>query len=289
MRLGEPQVIVTTTPRPIDLIRNLKKDLHTSVTGPRSTFENAGNLPASFLDDLLFRYAGTRLGRQELEAELLDEVPGAYWTHAALDAHRVKVVPELMRIEIGVDPSGARNGENDSHDEQGIVVAGRSVDGHAYVLEDASCQLSPHGWGRRVIELYQKWDADMIVAEENFGGAMVEDTIRTAADDMGQHIVYQPVKASRGKVARAEPISALHEQGKVHHLGMWGALEDQLCSFTPAGYVGSRSPDRADALVWVLSSLMLGPQAASYRGVKDIFVPRKTQSGRPVEPMYRRR
>jgi phage terminase large subunit-like protein len=206
-----------------------------------------------------------------------------------LDALRVKHAPEMKRKVIGVEPSGAREGQDSSHDEQGIVVGGVGVDDHGYVLEDASCQLSPHGWGRRVVEKYVQWDADCIVAEENFGGAMVEETIQTAADDMGVHIRYKPIKVSRGKVVRAEPLAALYEQRRVHHVGVFGMLEDQMCCFTQQGYVGGRSPDRADAGVFAMSELMLGVGAPTYRGTETIAPARRTNSGRPVEPMFRRR
>ncbi len=286
MRLGaKPQIVVTTTPRPTDLIRNLKKDPYTKLTDG-STFENEKNLPRSFIDDLLYRYQGTRLGRQELEAELLDEVPGAYWTHAGLDADRVRVVPELSRIELAVDPSG---GDTEGHDEQGIVVAGRGKDGHMYVLDDASCRLSPDGWGKLAVQKYKQWDCDALIWESNFGGQMVEHVVTVAARELGIHIVTREVKASRGKVARAEPVSALYEQHKVHHVGSFPVLEDQLCSIAPQGYMGSRSPDRADALVWVASSLMLGAAPPSYKGIPDPVTswhdPRRGPSG----PMWRPR
>lgn len=288
MRLGlKPQIVVTTTPRPIDLIRNLRKDRYTFTTSG-STFENEANLPASFIHDLRFRYEGTRLGRQELEAEVLDEVPGAFWTHKLIDDCRAPFdeFRQFIRIEIGVDPSG---GETEEHDEQGIVVCGRTADGHCYVLDDASCKLTPDGWGRRVVEMYTKWNADAVIWESNFGGQMVDHVVRTAAKAMQVHLVTREVKASRGKSVRAEPVSVLYEQKRMHHIGSFPQLEDQLCCYTPQGYSGSNSPDRGDALVWAASSLMLGSVAPSYDGIKHVIAHTDRGGRRPVEPAFRRR
>jgi phage terminase large subunit-like protein len=201
------------------------------------------------------KYAGTRLGRQELNAEMLDDVPGALWTRDMLDATRVKAAPELQRVIISVDPSGtAGAGSDNVGDDIGIIAAGIGVDGRGYVLGDYSCNLSPDGWGRRVREVYSLHKADRIVAERNFGGAMVEAVIK--AQD--KNLPVKVVTASRGKVARAEPIAAFYEQGRVSHIGGHADLEDQMCAMTPSGYVGDGSPDRADALVWALTELMLG-------------------------------
>ena len=253
MRSGEdPRVFVTTTPRPIPIIRDLLASADTVVTRG-STKDNANNLAPKFLAKMQARYAGTRLGRQELEAELLDDVPGALWTRAMLDSNRVKVAPDLARIVVAVDPSGSSGGD-DKADDIGIVIAGVGFDGRGYVLADWTCDLSPAGWGRRAVEAYTSFEADRIVAERNFGGAMVESTIRS----VDKAAPVKLVTASRGKVARAEPIASLYEQGRVSHLGSLAALEDQLCGFTGNGYVGDGSPDRADALVWALSELMLG-------------------------------
>jgi phage terminase large subunit-like protein len=259
LRLGEhPQVVVTTTPKPVPLVRSIAKDPRTRLTRGR-TLDNAANLAKSALDQLQARYAGTRLGRQELEAEILDDVPGALWTRAMFEAEgfRLQSAPDLQRVVVGVDPSGTAGAE-DSGDSIGIVVAGRGVDGRVYVLSDRSCKLSPSGWGRRAVEAYTAFSADRIVAERNFGGAMVESVIRTA----GPTVPVKLVTASRGKVVRAEPIAALYEQGRVSHVGVGlEGLEDQMCAMTGDGYVGEDSPDRADALVWALSELMLTNQA----------------------------
>ena len=263
LRLGtNPQAVVTTTPKPTPLIRALMKRTGTIVTRG-STFDNAANLSASALINLRERYEGTRLGRQELEAELLIDVPGALWTVDMLDGARAKLGDDplrpvfngapvdLKRVVVAVDPSGTKG--DGKGDDIGIVVAGLGEDGRGYVLADLTCQLSPDGWARRVIEAAAMYKADRIVAERNFGGAMVEAVIRSA----DKNASFKEVTASRGKVARAEPIAALYEQGKVSHVGAFPALEDQMTSMTAAGYIGANSPDRADALVWALSELLI--------------------------------
>lgn len=252
MRAGtDPRVFVTTTPRPIPVIREIAADPKTAILRG-STFDNAANLPPQFLDRLRERYEGTRLGRQELFAEILDDMPGALWHRDGFDAHRVTTTPDLQRVVVAVDPSGTA-GASDNGDNIGIVVAGKGIDGRAYVLADRSCKLSPDGWARRAVQAYHEFKADRIVAERNFGGAMVEHTIRT----VDRRVSYKEVTASRGKVARAEPVAALYEQGRVSHVGGLPDLEDQLCLIGPDGYAGEGSPDRADALVWALTDLML--------------------------------
>lgn len=255
MRSGpDPRVFVTTTPRPIPVLREIIADPATVITRG-STFDNAAYLPPSQLEYLKSRYGGTRLGRQELDAEMLDDVPGALWTRAMLDDCRVKEAPALRRVVIGVDPSGTSGGGEG--DDIGIVAAGVGIDGRAYVLGDYSCNLSPEGWARRVGYACATHQADRIVAERNFGGAMVEAVIRTVDTKLPVRLVT----ASRGKIVRAEPVAALYEQGRVSHVGAFPEMEDQLCGFTPSGYVGDNSPDRADALVWALTELMLeGPR-----------------------------
>lgn len=255
MRAGrDPRVMVTTTPRPIPIIRELLADRSTVVTRG-STMDNAANLPGKFLAQLKDKYEGTRLGRQELNAEVLDDLPGALWTRSMFDDHRVKAAPDMARIVVAVDPSGTA-GESDGGDSIGIVVAGKGVDGRAYVLADRSCKLSPDGWARRAVGAYHEFGADRLVAERNFGGAMVEAIIRTV--DRG--VSYKEVTASRGKAARAEPVAALYEQGRVSHVGALPDVEDQCCLIGPGGYIGEGSPDRLDALVWALTELMLGEQ-----------------------------
>jgi len=252
MRSGDdPRVFVTTTPRPIPVLREIMASPTTVITRG-STMDNAANLAPSFMKAVVERYAGTRLGRQELNAEMLDDVVGALWTRDMIEATRVKNIPAMRRVVIAVDPSGTSgNGEGD---DIGIVAAGVGDDGRGYVLGDYSCNLSPEGWARRVAEVYSMHNADRIVAERNFGGAMVEAVIR-AAD---KSLPVKMVTASRGKVARAEPVAAMYEQGRISHCGGFASLEDQMCAMTPGGYVGEGSPDRADALVWALTELMLG-------------------------------
>lgn len=259
LRLGSmPRALVTTTPRPIPVLKEILKDPTTVVTHG-STFDNAGNLAGSFLQRVKTKYGGTRLGRQELNAEMLDDLPGALWTRDMFDPAdpkkkgRVKEAPDLQRIVVAVDPSGT-GGEDDDGDSIGIVIAGLGVDNRGYVLGDWTCKLSPDGWGKRAVKAYGQFNADRIVAERNFGGAMVEHVIRTV-DPM---VSYKEVVASRGKVARAEPVAALYEQGRVSHVGSQPELEDQMCLIGPEGYIGEGSPDRADALVWAITELMLG-------------------------------
>lgn len=256
LRLGErPQVMVTTTPKPSALLRRLMKDPRSVVTSG-STFENADNLAPSFLETIREKYEGTRLGRQELFAELLDDLPGALWPRSVFDQHRRKDAPDLQRIVVAVDPSGT-GGDEDEGDSVGIVIAGKGVDGRAYVLADRTCKLSPDGWGRRAVAAYHEFGADRIVAERNYGGAMVAHVIKT----VDQKVSYREVVATRGKVVRAEPVAALYEQGRVSHLHGLDELEDQLCLMGPSGFAGEGSPDRADALVWALTELMLKAEA----------------------------
>lgn len=261
LRLGErPKVLVTTTPRPIPVLREIMARQSTVVT-TGSTFDNAANLAASFIEEIRDRYEGTRLGRQELFAEVLDDLPGALWTRAMFEDHRVNVAPEMQRIVVAVDPSGTA-GASDDGDSIGIVVAGKGIDGRGYVLADRTCKLSPDGWGRRAVSAYHEFGADRIVAERNFGGAMVQHVIRT----IDARASYKEVTASRGKVMRAEPVAALYEQGKISHVGRFEALEDQCCLIGPDGYIGEGSPDRVDALVWALTELMLKPQPSAKTG-----------------------
>jgi len=260
LRLGaDPRCVVTTTPRPKAWLKRLAEDKGTVVT-TGSTFENSDNLAAGFLDAVLGRYEGTRLGRQELYGEVLEDVPGALWTLAGIEAARVSDAPgDLRRVVVAVDPSGT-GGEGG--DEIGVVVAGRGVDDRAYVLADRSCRLSPAGWGQRVVEAMRDFRADRIVAERTYGGAMVEHVIRT----VDRAAPIDLVDARRGKVTRAEPVAALYEQGRVHHVGSLPDLESQMSAVTRQGYVGDGSPDRVDALVWALTALMLDDRGAAGKG-----------------------
>jgi predicted phage terminase large subunit-like protein len=253
LRMGkQPRVCITTTPRPSKLLKDLISRDGRDVRVVRgSTFENEKNLAPSFLAQITSRYGGTRLGRQELNAEVLEDVPGALWTIDMLEEARIapNLVPAFKRCVVAIDPA-VSTGENS--DETGIVVAGVAENGLAYVVEDASGRYQPADWARKAISLYRKWSADRIIGEINQGGQLIETTLR-AVDG---NIPFRGVHAKRGKIVRAEPVSALYEQGKVKHAGVFSELEDQLCTY--AG--GSDSPDRLDALVYALSDLMLGYQ-----------------------------
>lgn len=258
LREGTPRGIVTTTPRPIPLLKELMKRPSTVITHG-STWENKDNLSEVYYREVIAPKMGTRIGRQEIEAEILDDLPGALWTRAMLDkAQRIGARPDFRRIVVAVDPSGTR-GASDEGDHVGIVVAGVTFEDECYVLADRTCKLSPMGWGNRAVEAYREFGADAIVAERNFGGAMVEHVIRTCDD----RLAYKEVTASRGKIARAEPVAALYEQGRVFHAAAFPELEDQLCSMGSEGYVGEGSPDRADAMVWAVTELMLNRRGAT--------------------------
>ena len=249
LRLGDdPRCAVTTTPKPIGLLRELKDREDVMVT-TGSTYENEKNLPGDYIERIRRRYEGTRTGRQEIYAELLDESESALWRRDWIEAARVREAPELSRVVVAVDPAvSSRSGSS----ETGIVVAGADDDGHAYVLEDASGRMSPDGWARRAIGMLDRYGADRIIGESNNGGDLVEHTVRTAYED--RVVPYRSVRASRGKYARAEPVSALYEQGKVHHVGGLDALEDQMCVWSPGS---DGSADRLDALVWAVTELLL--------------------------------
>jgi phage terminase large subunit-like protein len=259
LRLGRhPRWIVTTTPKPKRLIKEL---VHRAQSGGNvvitrgNTYENAANLAPAFLAEIRARYENTRLGRQELNAEVLEDVQGALWTRDMIEAARHDgPIPDLVRVVVAVDPSGTR-GDSDKGDSIGIVVCGLGRDGLGYVLADRTLKASPSVWGATAVAAYREFKADRIIAERNFGGAMVEHVIRTC-DPL---IPYRDVTASRGKIARAEPIAALYEQNRVRHSGNLQSLEDQLAAMTGAGYAGDGSPDRADALVWALTELMAQP------------------------------
>lgn len=251
LRLGEkPRVLVTTTPKTIALLRKLIAQDGVVRRGGK-TKENL-NLPDAFIESVQATYAGTRWGRQELDGELIDDVAGALWSRDLLERQRVTLAPPLTRVVIGVDPPVSEHG-----DHCGIIAVGVGTDDKAYVLADHSIAgASPEGWARAVAAAAERWQADRVVAEVNQGGNMVESVLR-AAD------ISMPVKrvhASRGKSARAEPVAALYETGRVFHVQAFPDLEDQMCGLIAGGdYEGpGRSPDRADALVWALTELMLG-------------------------------
>jgi phage terminase large subunit-like protein len=276
LRLGtKPRTIITTTPRPIPLIRKLLRDPDVHTTRGR-TIDNEANLPPSYIAAIRSAYEGTRLGRQELDAEILDDNPGALWRLDDIDRLRVKAAPQLRRIVIGIDPAVSSNA---SSDETGIIAAGvgqcwelpecQGAD-HAFVLEDRSGIFTPAGWAAAVAGMYERLNCDRVCAEINNGGAMVEATLRAYGN---AQIAYTGVHASKGKVIRAEPIAALYEQGKVHHVGGLSKLEDQLTQWDPVADGGS--PDRLDALVWGLTELLLGAGRVVYTKPSRPGVPRR--------------
>lgn len=260
MRLGEdPRVAVTTTPRAVPLVQRLvaqaAKGDEVVVTHGKT--DDNDRLPDRFHDAIKSEYAGTQLARQEMDGELLEDIEGALWTRSLLEQSReAGAVPDAARTVVAVDPPASANG-----DECGIIVAALGVDGIARVMADCSLGgAAPSEWAKRVAETAQEWNADRVVAEANQGGAMVESVLR-AAD---QALPVKLVHASRGKVARAEPVAALYAAGRVRHVGVFARLEDQLCGLLVGGtYAGpGQSPDRADALVWAMSELLLGRSGA---------------------------
>ena len=249
LRIGDqPQAIVTTTPKPIKVIKDLLTDERTAVTRGH-TLENKDNLAPDFLRYILRKYEGTRLGKQELSGEILDDNPDALWQRDRIDELRLSKYPELKRIVVAIDPQGT---ESETSSSTGIVVAGIAQVAdrqEAFVLADLTLNATPEKWATEAVSGYYRFKADRIVAEVNFGGDMVEAIVRIVDKD----VAFKKVHASRGKAIRAEPVSALYEQGRVHHVGFFGDLEDQLCEWVP----GSKSPDRLDALVWAITELML--------------------------------
>lgn len=258
LRLGEkPQTILTTTPRPIKIFIDILNDPGTVVT-KGTTDDNAPNLSPKFIKQIYRKYKGTRLGRQELDAELLSDTPGALWTMDMIEECRVREVPcPLVKIAIGIDPGvtdpkeDARNEETEGHAETGISVVGVGEDSHTYVLHDLSGHFSASTWGERAVAHAHALSAETIVGEANNGGDLVEFVVRTAAEKLGLPAPYRKVWASRGKRTRAEPISARYEQRRQHHVGIFPELEDQMTTWVP----GLKSPDRMDAMVWASTAV----------------------------------
>ena len=252
LRLGsDPRCIVTTTPRPVKIIRDLMSASNVAVT-TGSTYENRSNLAPQFFEEIIKRYEGTALGAQEIHAAVIDQASGALWTRELLDQCKVSNKPrDYVRTIVAIDPAmgGTKN-------ETGIIVCALDTFGHAYVLEDYSLKATPDQWAKKAIFAYHKHRADRIVAEVNQGGDLVEKVLRTIDTDVS----YKKVRASKGKLARAEPVAALYEQGKVYHVRHFMKLEDQLCTYIPGE---SNSPDRMDALVWGLTDLMLSKKRAT--------------------------
>jgi phage terminase large subunit-like protein len=269
LRLGtDPRGCITTTPRPIKLVRELLKDDRTVVTRG-TTHDNRANLAPAFYRNIVNRYEGTRIGRQEIYAEVLDDVPGALWRLALIEAARIREVQvKLLRVVVAIDPAVSKS---ETSNETGIVTVGVGMcdcrtkipELHGFVLSDGSGKYSPNEWALEALARYKHHEADRIVAEINNGGDLVESNIRTH----NQRVPYRAVRATRGKQIRAEPVAALYEQGKVHHVGSFPQLEDQLTMWDPS--TGEDSPDRLDALVWGLTDLMVaGDPIPDYHGIR---------------------
>jgi phage terminase large subunit-like protein len=253
LRLGpNPLCIVTSTPRPTKFLMDLEKRTDkqrrpSTVTTRGRTQDNFKNLSPVFISTIISKYEGTRLGRQELEGQFLDDNPDALWKRTDIDDNKVHEITQLTYVVVGVDPAAT---SKEGSDDTGIVVAGIDGRGHYYVLGDYTCHETPQKWGYAAITAYHKHKANVIIGETNNGGEMVENTIHT----IDPKIPFRAVHASRGKAIRAEPVSALYEQGKVHHFGTFPELEDQMCEWVPGA---EKSPDRIDALVWAISQLIL--------------------------------
>lgn len=256
LRLGNhPQSIITTTPKPMELIVDLVEDDSCYVTRG-STYDNTANLPDSFLNSILKQYEGTRLGKQELEAEILLEVPDALWDTDMLDECRIGLgeVPDLTRIVVAVDPAVSNSEDSD---ETGIVVVGKDSDENGYVLADYSLKSKTNVWAKKVSKAYHNEKADIVVGEVNNGGDLVESVLKTVDRNMN----YKSVRASRGKAIRAEPVSGLYEQGRIFHIGKFDKLEEQMCKWSPKD--SNTSPDRMDALVWGFTELFIDEDVSS--------------------------
>lgn len=262
---NDPQTMVTTTPKPRTLFRELLNDPETLVR-VMSTYDNAANLSRKWLARMERRYANTSKGRQELFAELLDEAEGALWQREWINSHTVRVAPELRRVVVAIDPAASNT---ETSDETGIVVAGDTTNQIGVVLEDLSGRFSPNGWARIAVKAYHQYNAAAIVAEKNNGGDMVAATIKTAAKELyAQNEAPTPfvnvkmVWASKGKQARAEPVAALSEQGRLLWMGKFPELSDQCCTWEPGGAM--KSPDRLDALTWSITYLLLDHPAEDW-------------------------
>jgi len=245
LRIGpNPQVVITTTPRPIPIIKDLINDPDIKdVRG--NSYENIDNLSEKYINRVIKKYEGTRLGRQEIYGHILEDNPNALWTRKIIEKNRRNKAPKLIRVAIAIDPQAT---DNIMSSETGIIGGGLSEDRHVWILEDATVKGSPDKWGNAAVTVYHKLEADRIIGEVNNGGDMVEHVIKS----IESNVPFKSVRASRGKYIRAEPVSALYEQGKVHHVGNFSDLEDQLCEWVS----GDKSPDRLDALVWLIYELM---------------------------------
>ena len=267
----DPRIVITTTPRPIPIIKTLLADKSTHITSG-SIYDNKTNLSDKFFERLVGRYEGTYLGQQELEGLLISDRPGALWSREVLEKNRVRDKPEgFTHVVVAIDPPAT---STETSAEAGIIVAARGTDGLTYICADGSLHGTPDEWGRQAVRLYDRWDADQIVGEVNNGGDMVGFTVRECAKGLHRegerqapHVPYTPVRASRGKLTRAEPISAIYRQDQVKHIGLYTDLEDQMTSWVP----GEKSPDRLDALVWALTALLIygSPEIETWGGPSD--------------------
>lgn len=247
LRLGEhPQVVVTTTPRPTSLIKELVKDPKTAIT-KGNTFENKSNLAKSFIDNVIRKYEGTILGRQELYAEVLEDIEGALWKMKTIEKNRIPNRPEMERIVVAIDPAASEKADSD---ETGLVVVG-TANKKAYILEDESGIYSPEGWAQKAIDLYNKYEANYLLAEKNNGGDMVGAIIRGRT----QSVPFRLTWASRGKKTRAEPVAAFYERDMVKHVGAFPKLENEMTTWVSGS--GQRSPNRIDAMVWGVTELLI--------------------------------
>jgi len=259
------QGVITTTPKPIPVLKEIITETATVVTRG-SSYDNSANLSETYYRKVITPYEGTRLGRQEILAEILEDVPGALWTRGLIEAARIGIgrvnIDTFVRVVVAIDPAVSAS---DTSDETGIVVAALTSNGHVLILDDLTCRESPLTWARIAVNAYVSRRADRIVGEVNNGGDLVEANIRAVAPNVS----YRAVRASRGKMVRAEPVAALYEQARVHHVGVFPNLEDQMCSFVPGS--DQRSPDRMDALVWAVTELLIdmeqtpGIQALGHR------------------------
>ncbi|MGH8158377.1 MAG: DNA-packaging protein [Rhodanobacter sp.] len=279
LRLGtSPQAVITTTPRPTELVRSILADPDTVVTNG-STYDNKANLAATFLSKVLKKYEGTRLGRQEIAGELLDDNPGALFKRKDIDKARVLMAPgDLSRIVVAIDPAAT---SSEGADDTGMVPAGiRMVDGllHGYVLSDLTCHETPMGWATIAVGAYHELKADRIIGEANNGGDMIEAVIRS----VDKNVSYRKVIATRGKKIRAEPVAALYEQGRIHHVGDLGKLEDEMCQWDPNDS-SAKSPNRMDAVVWALTELMLADDNGAYLEFMTALIERENAADAKAE------
>lgn len=251
LRLGRnPQAVITTTPKPVKVLKEIMQDKSTIITAG-STYDNRDNLAPTFFSKIITKYEGTRIGRQELRAEVLEDIPGALWRRSDIDAARVRLAPmDLVRTVVAIDPAAS---SNEGSDETGIIAAAKGVDGFWYVLDDRSGIYTPDEWARVAVAMYRDFSADRMIGEANNGGEMIEAVLR----NVDPNVSYKSVRATKGKVIRAEPVAALYEQGRVRHVGTLAVLEDQMCMFS-SDYDRAKakySPDRMDALVWAMTEL----------------------------------